>query len=223
MNQLDIAVLLASILGIAIYGVWYTRNHRDLNSYLKGARQAPWWTIGLSVMATQASAITFLSTPGQGYLSGLGFLQVYFGVPLALIIISIFFLPNFHKLNVYTAYEYLEKRFDKKTRLLGAALFLLQRGIGAGFTIYAPAIVLSTVFGWSLEWTIISSGLVVTFYTVMGGTDAVTVTQKYQLGIIFLGMITAFCLLIAKLPLGLSFGDAMQLAGGFQKLNAMNF
>lgn len=183
----------------------------------------PWWAIGLSVMATQASAITFLSTPGQGYLSGLSFVQVYFGVPLALIIISIFFLPIFHKLNVYTAYEYLEKRFDAKTRLLGAVLFLLQRGIGAGLTIYAPAIVLSTVFGWSLQATIICSGLLVTAYTMMGGTDAVTVTQKYQLTIIFLGMITAACLLISKLPTGLSFGDAMSVAGGFQKLNAVNF
>ena len=223
MNELDIAVLLGTIFSISIYGVWCTRHRNDLNSYLKGKGQMPWWAIGLSVMATQASAITFLSTPGQGYLSGLSFVQVYFGVPLALIIISIFFLPIFHKLNVYTAYEYLEKRFDAKTRLLGAVLFLLQRGIGAGLTIYAPAIVLSTVFGWSLQATIICSGLVVTAYTMMGGTDAVTVTQKYQLTIIFLGMITAACLLISKLPAGLSFGDAMSVAGGFQKLNAVNF
>lgn len=174
-------------------------------------------------MATQASAITFLSTPGQGYLSGLSFVQVYFGVPLALLVISIFFLPIFHHLHVYTAYEYLEKRFDGKTRLLGTFLFLLQRGIGAGLTIYAPAIVLSTVFGWSLQATIIASGLVVTLYTMMGGTDAVTVTQKYQLGIIFLGMITAVVLLISKLPAGLTFGDAMHVAGGFHKLNAINF
>lgn len=223
MNELDIAVLVASIFGIAAYGVWYTRNRSDLNSYLKGNRQTPWWAIGLSVMATQASAITFLSTPGQGYLSGLGFLQIYFGVPIALIIISIYFLPIFHKLNVYTAYEYLERRFDCKTRLLGAGLFLLQRGLGAGLTIYAPAIVLSTVFGWSLEWTIISSGLVVMIYTILGGTEAVTVTQKYQLGIIFLGMITAAVLLVSKLPAGLSFGDALILANKFHKLDAVNF
>jgi len=223
MNELDIAVLVGTIFSISIYGVWRTRHRHDLNSYLKGKGQMPWWAIGLSVMATQASAITFLSTPGQGYLSGLSFVQIYFGVPLALIIISIFFLPIFHRLNVYTAYEYLEKRFDAKTRLLGAVLFLLQRGIGAGLTIYAPAIVLSTVFGWSLQATIICSGLVVTAYTMMGGTDAVTVTQKYQLTIIFLGMITAACLLISKLPAGLSFADAMSVAGGFQKLNAVNF
>lgn len=151
MNELDIAVLLITIFSITAFGIWQTRKRDSLSSYLKGAGQTPWWAIGLSVMATQASAITFLSTPGQGYLSGLGFLQIYFGVPLALILISMFFLPIYHKLNVYTAYEYLEKRFDGKTRLLGAVLFLLQRGIGAGLTIYAPAIVLSTVFGWSLQ------------------------------------------------------------------------
>ena len=223
MNSLDIFVLIFSISAIALYGVWHTRNRGDLNSYLRGSDHTPWWVIGISVMATQASAITFLSTPGQGYLGGLSFLQVYFGVPIAMIVISLFFLPNFHKLNVYTAYEFLEKRFDSKTRLLGAALFLIQRGIGAGLTIYAPAIVLSTVFGWSLQWTIISSGLIVTAYTVFGGTDAVTVTQKYQMAVIFLGMATAACLLIHKLPPGLSISDAMKVAGGFQKLNAVNF
>ncbi|MBP7863472.1 sodium:solute symporter [bacterium] len=222
MNELDIAVLLITIFSITAFGIWQTRKRDSLSSYLKGAGQTPWWAIGLSVMATQASAITFLSTPGQGYLSGLGFLQIYFGVPLALILISMFFLPIYHKLNVYTAYEYLEKRFDGKTRLLGAVLFLLQRGIGAGLTIYAPAIVLSTVFGWSLQTTIISCGLVVTLYTMLGGTDAVTVTQKYQLAVIFIGMLTAASLLIAKLPPDLSFTDAMHVAGGFGKLKAVN-
>lgn len=223
MNLLDNTVLLVTILSISIYGFWRTRHRHDLNSYLKGKGQTPWWAIGLSVMATQASAITFLSTPGQGYLSGLSFVQVYFGVPIALIVIAMFFIPIFHKLNVYTAYEFLEKRFDVKTRLLGAVLFLLQRGIGAGLTIYAPAIVLSTVFGWSLQATIVCSGLIVTAYTMAGGTDAVTVTQKYQLAIIFLGMITAAVLLVSKLPDSLSFTDALSVAGGFQKLNAVNF
>jgi Na+/proline symporter len=223
MNGLDFAVLIISILSIAIYGIWHTRNRTSLDSYLIGSDHTPWWVIGLSVMATQASAITFLSTPGQGYLSGLGFIQIYFGVPIALVIISIFFLPIFNKLHVYTAYEFLERRFDVKTRVLGAGLFLLQRGIGAGLTIYAPAIVLSTVFNWSLEWTIICSGLVVIVYTVLGGTDAVTVTQKYQIAVIFLGMLTAMCLLLSKLPANLSFVDALHLAGGFQKLNAVNF
>ena len=174
MNCLDFIVLIVSILGIAIYGVWKTRDQSDLSSYVKGHGRTPWFAIGLSVMATQASAITFLSTPGQGYLGGLSFVQIYFGVPIALIIIAIFFLPIFRRLNVYTAYEYLEKRFDGKTRLLGAGLFLLQRGLGAGLTIYAPAIVLTSVFGWPLNLTIISCGLLVIVYTVMGGSDAVT-------------------------------------------------
>jgi len=223
MSALDFVVLIGSMLGIAIYGIWRTRGRRSLETYLHGDRKTPWFAIGLSVMATQASAITFLSTPGQGYLGGLGFVQIYFGVPIALIIIAIFFLPIFRRLNVYTAYEFLGRRFDGKTRLLGAALFLVQRGLGAGLTIYAPAIVLTTVFGWPLDLTIICSGLLVIIYTVAGGSDAVTVTQKYQIGIIFAGMITAFCLLVAKLPAGLTFTDTFALAGGFQKLNAVNF
>jgi Na+/proline symporter len=223
MNSLDFIVLIGSMLGIAFYGMWKTRGRRDLNAYLKGAGNTPWYAIGLSVMATQASAITFLSTPGQGYLGGLGFVQIYFGVPLALIIIAIFFLPVFQKLNVYTAYEYLGRRFDRKTRLLGAALFLLQRGLGAGITIYAPAIVLTSIFGWPLDLTIICSGTLVIIYTVAGGSDAVTVTQKYQIAIIFAGMVTACCLLISKLPAGLTFVDTLTLAGKFQKLNAVNF
>ena len=155
MNALDYLVLIGTLLGIAVYGIWQTRGRRDLSGYLKGAGKTRWFVIGLSVMATQASAITFLSTPGQGYQDGLGFVQNYFGTPIALIVIAAFFLPIYRKLNVYTAYEFLGKRFDTKTRLLGAALFLLQRGIGAGITIYAPAIVLSTVFGWRLDLTII--------------------------------------------------------------------
>ncbi|HEY3853569.1 MAG TPA: sodium:solute symporter [Verrucomicrobiae bacterium] len=223
MSLLDFVVLIASMLGIAAYGIWRTRGRRNLNTYLKGDGSTAWFAIGLSVMATQASAITFLSTPGQGYLGGLGFLQIYFGVPLALIIIASVFLPIFRHLNVYTAYEFLGKRFDSKTRLLGAALFLLQRGLGAGLTIYAPAIVLTTVFGWPLNLTIICSGLLVIIYTVLGGSDAVTVTQKYQLAIIFAGMITAFCLLVMKLPAGITLNDTIALAGGFQKLKAVNF
>ncbi|HAO79497.1 MAG TPA: sodium:solute symporter, partial [Verrucomicrobia subdivision 3 bacterium] len=223
MSALDFVVLISSMLGIAIYGIWRTRGRRDLNAYLKGDGQTPWFAIGLSVMATQASAITFLSTPGQGYLGGLGFVQIYFGVPIALIIIAVFFLPIFRRLNVFTAYEFLGRRFDSKTRLLGAALFLLQRGLGAGLTIYAPAIVLTTVFGWPLDLTIVCSGLLVTIYTVAGGSDAVTVTQKYQIGIIFAGMVAAFVLLVAKLPAGLTFTDTFALAGGFQKLDAVNF
>src|SRR5271154_5857636 len=223
MSALDFLVLIGSMLGIAIYGIWRTRGRRDLNTYLRGDGQAHWFAIGLSVMATQASAITFLSTPGQGYLGGLGFVQIYFGLPVALIIIAAIFLPIFRELNVFTAYEFLGKRFDSKTRLLGAALFLIQRGLGTGLTIYAPAIVLTSVFGWPLDLTIICSGLLVIIYTVAGGSDAVTVTQKYQIGIIFAGMLTAFCLLVAKLPAGLTFTDTLELAGGFQKLKAVNF
>jgi SSS family solute:Na+ symporter len=223
MSALDYIVLIGSMLGIAIYGIWRTRGRRDLNAYLRGDGHTPWFAIGLSVMATQASAITFLSTPGQGYLGGLGFVQIYFGLPIALIVIAAVFLPIYRRLNVFTAYEFLGKRFDGKTRLLGAALFLVQRGLGAGLTIYAPAIVLTTVFGWPLNLTIISSGLLVIIYTVAGGSDAVTVTQKYQIGIIFAGMVTAFCLLVARLPTGLTFTDTFALAGGFQKLKAVNF
>ena len=223
MNSLDLFILIGTIIGISVYGIWQTRNRDDLDTYLKGKGQTPWFFIGLSVMATQASAITFLSTPGQGYLGGLSFVQIYFGVPIALIIIAAFFLPIFQRLNVYTAYEYLEKRFDSKTRLLGAALFLLQRGLGAGLTIYAPAIVLTSVIGWPLNVTIISCGLLVILYTVLGGSDAVTVTQKYQMAIIFAGMISAGYLLITKLPPDLNLFDTFKLAGGFHKLNAVNF
>ena len=223
MNALDYLVLIGVLVGIAAYGMWRTRGHHNLRSYLKGSRETRWFTIGLSVMATQASAITFLSTPGQGYESGLGFVQNYFGAPLALIIIAVVFLPLYRKLNVYTAYEYLGKRFDGKTRLLGAALFLVQRGLGAGITIYAPAIVLSTVMGWRLDATIVSTGLLVVFYTVTGGSDAVNLTQKYQIGVIFIGMVTAFFVLLAKLPAGLTFADALGVAGGFHKLEAVDF
>jgi solute:Na+ symporter, SSS family len=223
MSALDFVVLIGSMLGIAIYGIWRTRGRRELSTYLKGDHKTAWFAIGLSVMATQASAITFLSTPGQGYLGGLGFVQIYFGMPIALIIIAAVFLPIFRRLNVYTAYEFLGSRFDTKTRLLGAVLFLLQRGLGAGLTIYAPSIVLATVFGWPLSLTIISSGLVAIVYTVMGGTDAVTVTQKYQIAVIFAGMVTAFCLVVEQLPAGLTFMDTFALAGGFQKINAVNF
>lgn len=223
MNALDYVVLLGTILGIAGYGVWRTRGKASLHTYLKGEKNTHWLLIGLSVMATQASAITFLSTPGQGYESGLSFVQNYFGAPLALIVISAVFLPLYRKLNVYTAYEFLGKRFDTKTRLLGALLFLLQRGLGAGITIYAPAIVLSAVFGWNLPVTIIGSGLVVTAYTVAGGSAAVTHTQKLQLGVIFVGMVAAFGILVYEVTRHVSLGEAFTLAGNLGKLNAVDF
>jgi Na+/proline symporter len=221
MSPLDFVVLIGSMVGIAFYGVWRTRGPRDLNAYLKGDQNIGWATIGISVMATQASAITFISTPGQGYQDGLGFVQNYFGMPLALILIAAVFLPMYRWLNVYTAYEFLGRRFDAKTRLLGAALFLLQRGLAAGITIYAPAIILSTMLGWRLDLTIILSGLLVVIYTVIGGSEAVSLTQKYQMAVIFGGMVTAFIVLLVKLPA--NFTDALTVAGGFQKLEAVSF
>ncbi len=223
MNALDYFILLGTLVGIAAYGVWRTRGRRDLHTYLKGSRNTGWLTIGLSVMATQASAITFLSATGQGYGDGLGFVQNYFGMPLALIIVAIVFLPIYRRLGVYTAYEYLGRRFDGKTRLLGAGLFLLQRGLGAGITIYAPAIVLSALMGWRLDLTIIATGLLAVVYTVTGGNDAVNITQKYQIGMIFVGMFAAAWVLVSRLPVGLSVNDTLALAGGFGKLHAVDF
>jgi len=223
MSLLDFVVLIGSMLGIAAYGIWRTRDRHSLSTYLKGDQTMGWAAIGISVMATQASAITFISTPGQGYQDGLGFVQNYFGMPLALIMVAAVFLPMYRRLNVYTAYEFLGRRFDAKTRLLGAALFLLQRGLAAGITIYAPAIILSTVLGWRLDLTIILSGLLVIIYTASGGSDAVTLTQKYQLAVIFGGMVTALIVLLVKLPANLSLTDAFTVAGGFKKLEAVDF
>jgi len=222
-NALDYVVLLVTILGIAAYGTWRTRGRHTFSTYLKGAGDTRWFVIGLSVMATQASAVTFLSTPGQGFQGGLGFVQFYFGMPIALIIIAAVFLPIYRRLNVITAYEYLGQRFDGKTRLLGAAVFLVQRALGAGLTIYAPAIVLSKVMGWSLSATILCSGIVVVVYTATGGSDAVNVTQKYQISIIFAAMIAAFIILLKNLPDGLTFSDTLSIAGGMHKLEAVNF
>jgi SSS family solute:Na+ symporter len=218
MNALDWFVLLGTMLGIAAYGTWRTRHTDNLNTYLKGNRNTGWLTIGLSVMATQASTITYLSLPGQAYESGMAFIQNYFGLPLALIIVCAVFLPIYRKLGVYTAYEYLGKRFDAKTRLLGASIFLLQRGLQAGITIYAPAIILSTVLGWRLDLTIIFTGLLVIVYTVTGGSAAVNLTQKWQMAVIFGGMITAFVVLLTKLP-----ADALHIAGAMGKLQAVDF
>ncbi len=223
MNALDWIVLLGTMVGIAAYGAWRTRHTDHLDTYLKGSKTTGWFTIGVSVMATQASAITFLSIPGQGFESGIGFVQNYFGLPLALIIVCAVFLPIYRRLGVYTAYEYLGKRFDGKTKLLGAGLFMLQRGLASGVTIYAPAIILSTVLGWRLDLTIIGTGLLVIIYTVTGGSAAVSLTQKWQMGVIFAGMITAFVVLLTKLPSGLGFNGAAHLAGALGKLEAVDF
>jgi solute:Na+ symporter, SSS family len=222
-NVIDWVVLLGTMVGIAAYGFWRTRHIRSLNTYLKGSPSTGWGTIGVSVMATQASAITFLSIPGQGFESGIGFVQNYFGLPLALIIVCAVFLPMYRRLGVYTAYEFLGRRFDGKTRLLGAGLFLLQRGLAAGVTIYAPAIILSTVLGWRLDVTIVFAGLLVVIYTVTGGSEAVSLTQKWQMAVIFGGMVTALVVLLAKLPEGLGFSGAAHVAGALGKLQAVDF
>lgn len=223
MNSLDWIVLLGTLFFIVAYGTIKTRKNKDLESYLKGDNSLGWATIGLSVMATQASAITFISTPGQAYESGLGFVQNYFGLPFALIVVSAFFIPIYYKLKVYTAYEYLEDRFNKRTRLLTASLFLTQRGLAAGITIYAPAIILSSVLGWDLTVTIFFVGVLVIIYTVSGGTKAVSITQKYQMAIIFLGMFIAFFTILNKLPEGVGFVNALQISGSMGKLDALNF
>jgi len=221
-NLIDWVVLLGTMLGIATYGSWRTRQVQSLSTYLKGSRSIGWGTIGLSVMATQASAITFLSIPGQGFESGIGFVQNYFGLPLALVIVCAVFLPIYRRLGVYTAYEFLGRRFDDKTRLLCAGLFLLQRGLAAGVTIYAPAIILSTVLGWRLDLVIVGSGLLVIVYTVTGGSQAVSLTQKWQMAVIFGGMVTAAVVLISKLPDGLGVTGAAHVAGALGKLHAVD-
>ena len=223
MSVVDYVVMLATLFGIAAYGTWRTRHPDNLDRYLKGDRHTRWYVIGFSVMATQASAITFLSTPGQGYASGLKFVQFYFGLPFALIIISAVFIPIYRRLKVYTAYEYLGLRFDGKTRLLGAVIFLLQRGLAAGITIYAPAIVLCTVLHWPLWLTILFMGVIVLIYTVAGGNEAVNVTQKHQLLVIFVGMAAAFGLLLVRLTNDVSLGQAFAVAGSMGRLDGVDF
>ena len=223
MQVLDWIVLSITLLFIVLYGTWKTRGSENVEQYIKGGNQTKWWTIGLSVMATQASAITFLSTPGQAFHSGMGFVQFYFGLPLAMVIICLVFIPIYHKLNVYTAYEYLESRFDLKTRTLAAILFLIQRGLAAGITIFAPAIILSAVLGWDLVFLNIIIGLLVIIYTVSGGTKAVSVTQKQQMAIIFLGMFIAFYLILHYLPDGITFGKALEIAGASNKMKVLDF
>ena len=223
MSNLDWFVLIFTLASIVTYGIWKTRGAKDLQSYLKGNNDAKWWGIGISIMATQASAITFLSTPGQAYTDGMRFIQFYFGLPVAMIILSVTFLPIFYRLKVYTAYEYLETRFDLKTRTLAAFLFLIQRGLAAGITIYAPSIILSTLLNWNLTLTNIFIGLLVILYTVSGGTKAVTQTQKQQMAVMMGGMILAGILVINMLPNNISFLDAVNVAGKMGKLNLVNF
>lgn len=223
MNTLDWIVLFGTLFAIVAYGTWQTRKSRNLNDYLRGGNEMKWLTIGLSVMATQASAITFLSAPGLGYESGLRFVQFYFGLPIALIIISAFIIPIYYKLKVYTAYEYLESRFDLKTRLLAAFLFLVQRGLAAGLTIFAPAIILSTILNWNLQLTILFVGLLVIIYTVTGGSKAVSITQKIQMAIILGGMALAFILLVLRIQEHTDLGTALKLAGSAGRMEILDF
>ncbi len=223
MELLDWIVLSATLSFIVIFGAYKTRKNTSVQDYIKGGNDTKWWTIGLSVMATQASAITFLSTPGQAFHSGMGFVQFYFGLPIAMVIICLVFIPIYHKLKVYTAYEYLEGRFDLKTRTLAAILFLIQRGLAAGITIFAPAIILSAVLGWDLVSLNIIIGVLVIIYTVSGGTKAVNVTQKQQMVIIFFGMLVAFFMIIDQLPEDITFSKALDIAGASGKMEVLDF
>ena len=223
MQQIDWIILICTLIFIVAYGVWKTRGSRNVQDFIRGGNQSKWWTIGLSVMATQASAITFLSTPGQAFHDGMGFVQFYFGLPIAMVIICLVFIPIYHRLKVYTAYEYLESRFDLKTRSLAAILFLIQRGLAAGITIYAPAIILSAVLGWDLITLNIIIGILVIIYTVSGGTKAVSVTQKHQMAVIFSGMFIAFFMIVDALPADVTFTKALEIAGASDKMKVLDF
>lgn len=222
MSPIDWIVLFGTLLSVVAYGVYKSRKNTNLNDYFKGGNSLSWGTIGLSVMATQASAITFLSTPGQAYEDGMGFVQFYFGLPLAMIVICVFFIPVYYRLKVYTAYEFLENRFDRKTRMLTAGLFLIQRGLATGITIYAPSIILSTILNWPLFVTNLIIGVLVIIYTVTGGSKAVSQTQKQQMGVIFIGLFVVFGILLWKMPAGISFNDSLDIAGKFGKMNIID-
>jgi Na+/proline symporter len=223
MQQLDWIILSVTLLFIVFYGVYKTKGSANVQEYILGNKETPWWTVGLSVMATQASAITFLSTPGQAYHDGMGFVQFYFGLPIAMVVISMTFIPIYHKLKVYTAYEYLEQRFDLKTRSFTSILFLIQRGLGTGLTIYAPSIILSSILGWNLTLLNIIIGILVIIYTYTGGTKAVNVTQKQQMFIIMSGMFITFFLILHYLPNDMTFSNAMHIAGANDKMNILDF
>ena len=223
LQAIDWWILLGTLVSIAVYGAYKTRGNNSAESYALTNHQTPWWTIGISVMATQASAITFLSTPGQAFADGMGFVQFYFGLPLAMIVIAFLFVPLFYKQKVQTAYEFLEKRFDRRMRLFTALLFLIQRGLAAGITLYAPAIILSAALGWPLKPLIWGIGLLVIFYTVSGGTQAVNVTQKQQMGVIFMGMGLAFGYIWHLLPEGIGWDQALMVADQNDKLTTIDF
>jgi SSS family transporter len=222
-SEIDWIVLLGTIGSIVVYGMWRSRNVQDANTFLRGDGTLRWPTIGLSIMATQASAITFISTPGQGYADGMRFVQFYFGLPLAMIVISVAFVPIYHRLGVRTAYEYLEHRFDVRVRFFGGLLFLFGRGLAAGITIYAPSIILSQIFGWSLQLTIWVVGLLVIIYTVTGGTRAVSVTQRHQMIVMMTGLVIAAVVVVLRLPEDVSLGEAVELAGVLSRMEVVSF
>ena len=223
MQQIDWIVLSLTLLFIVFYGVYKTQGSKNIEDYILGNKQTPWWTVGLSVMATQASAITFLSTPGQAYHDGMGFVQFYFGLPLAMVVICVTFIPIYSRLKVFTAYEFLESRFDLKTRSLASILFMIQRGLGTGLTIYAPSIILSTLLGWNLTLLNIIIGILVIIYTFSGGTKAVNVTHKQQMFVIMSGMLITFFLILHLLPNEMTFSNALHIAGANEKMNIVDF
>lgn len=221
MSYLDWIVLSFTLVAIILYGVWKSRGQKDMESYFLSNRTMPWYIILLSIMGTQASAITFLSAPGQAYADGMRFVQYYFGLPLAMIVISAVFVPIYHRLKVYTAYEYLEQRFDLKTRTLTSFLFLIQRGLSTGISIYAPSIILSSLMGWNIYYTNVFMGGLLIIYTMYGGTKAVSYTQSLQLGIIFAGMFMAGYMVMHLLPPEIGFQDALHVSGKMGKLNVI--
>lgn len=222
MSALDWFVLIFSLVGIAAYGMYKSRGATNIESYLKGDNQIPWYMVGLSIMATQASAITFLSAPGQAYTDGMRFVQYYFGLPIAMIVISIFFIPIYNRLNVYTAYEFLENRFDQKTRVFTSLLFLTQRGLASGLTLYAPSLILSALLGWNIYYTNLFIGGIVILYTVAGGSKAVSYTHLQQMTIIFIGMFIAGYMIVHLLPDGIGFTDAIKMGGKLGKMNVID-
>jgi len=222
MSALDWFVLIFSLVGIAAYGIYKSRGATNIENYLKGDRSIPWYMVGLSIMATQASAITFLSAPGQAYTDGMRFVQYYFGLPIAMIVISMFFIPIYNKLNVFTAYEFLEKRFDQKTRVFTSVLFLTQRGLASGLTLYAPSLILSALLGWNIYYTNIFIGGIVILYTVAGGSKAVSYTHLQQMTIIFIGMFIAAYMIVHLLPPEIGFTDAINMGGKLGKMNIID-
>jgi Na+/proline symporter len=223
MSVIDWIVLATFLIFIVAYGTWKSRGSKDIKNYLLANKSAPWYTMALSIMATQASAITFLSTPGQAFVDGMRFVQFYLGLPIAMIILSITAVPIFHRLNVYTAYEYLEQRFDLKNRILSSLLFLTQRGLAAGFTIFAPALIISVLLGWNINLTIFAIGILVIIYTAVGGTIAVNKTHMQQMVVISFGMIMAFVMIYRLLPDDISVIDAAHVAGKMGRLNVIDF